>query len=270
MKKIAELSMFAPLAADLKAEKKIFYAALAGALVVHLLAVGLFRVPRIERSAGTKPLFQLRLNPSANETELAMLDDPSLLALPSARGFSRSALVRTIPSPTPQPSRQEHAELLPNLFSDSHTHLLVVEESLQTHLQSRFDRLSPQSQEEPSTVQSLAPVRSICTVSARNVQRKLLSQPSFPILEGSSPPQPTVLRVGVNVMGAVAAALISKPCGNEGADQLAVREASRWRFTALADALEEQLDWFEVTIYWASSMEGSPVPQKKTPTPTPP
>ena len=49
MKKIAELSMFAPLAAALKAEKKIFSIALAVAVVVHLLAVELFRVPRIER-----------------------------------------------------------------------------------------------------------------------------------------------------------------------------------------------------------------------------
>lgn len=239
-------------------------------MIVYLAAIGLFWLPVREQRASANPPFQLRLYSVADGTELAMLDDPSLLALPSSQGFSRPALAQTMLSPIPPPNWQERPEILPHPAAASNNRSLITEPSLQTRLQSAFDRFVPLSQEEPLNLSPLPSAQTTFVISPLKTERRLLQPASLPLLEASAPSQPTILRLSVNNAGAVTAVLISKSCGNESADLFALRELRRWHFIARSDALDDELDWLETTIHWAGTTENVTQPTAESPKPATP
>lgn len=245
----------ATVASGAGAERRVLLRALAVALAVHATAAILFRSPPPPRPSKTASPHQFRLALAAGEEPLAQLFDPSLLALPSARGFSLTALISPLLTPPPRPQWRAQAETLPNLHAEPRGHSVATEPTVQERLAAGFDRLKPMSLEEPLTEAPGAAGGTMFQIVAEGWQRELFSEPDATGLAGGAPLRPTTLRIGVNGAGAVVSALLEKSSGNESADERGLREVVRWHFAARPDAAAGELDWLEVTIHWGSEVK---------------
>ncbi len=238
------------------ADRRVFWQAVGVAIGVHLVALALFRAATEPRATAQPLAASLRLLPLRTETDVDALQDPSLIVMPSPRGFSSGALAQSATSPMPPPAWRERAETLPNLLADR-SGPLVRELKSHERLVSAADRLPPRSQEEPLSPVASTPTRTTFRLMAHEAERKLIGQPVLPLLDYAAPRDPTLLRLGVNGAGAVVTVLLDKTCGNEATDQLAMRDVQSWRFETSRPLRsvgeEEGLDWLTVTISWASA-----------------
>jgi TonB family protein len=234
-------------------------------LIVSLLAaVPLFFVFPNARSAKTTALSERPriqwLPPSDMQQSGAKLPyvvadtlDPSLMSLPSARGFSRAMWSRGAPA-THRPAEWDSkpAYLDPNA-PKTMPPLLNLEPLSQSVLSAtekmpgRSEETEADSYEPPVAVN-----QSVFRVGGTLEARAVLRAPQLPTISNESSLRPTRVRIAVAADGLVRYATVERPSGNDAADARAVELVRQIRFEPQEANASDSLTWGVVRILWAT------------------
>lgn len=186
---------------------------------------------------------------------LEMLD-PSLIALPSSRGFSRDLWARTAPA-------RHQSELWPSQPAFLEPTLpveipvLLPEPRLANAVQAAAVKTTPVADE--ATAELIEPPVTV-RESALQMQgglagRALLRQPPLPRIVSETALRPTRMRVGVAADGLVAFVVLERTSGNEKADAQALDLIRQIRFEpAPVEPAAPKLAWGVVKVFWATDL----------------
>lgn len=164
--------------------------------------------------------------------ELQALTDPTLLALGGSRSFS-SLWLQIPPLPTVDADWKETAQWLGLDAATLGENFLAFARSNTASLHELSFKTTP----EPLAVSPVAmpkPLRTVSTLEVKGAlaQRSLLSEPDLPSWPATDLLLPSEVRVTVDTRGRVISAILQSSSGSNEADQFAVKQARKTRFTA--------------------------------------
>ena len=234
-------------------------------LVGSVLAVGamlvFFRVTGVGRAPVPRQVPHIEWMPAASSSQLhanderyivADMNDPSLMSLPSAHGFSRAVWRRKIEAAQRNLGWNEQPAYLDVTFPGTPPSLLEPV-PLDAAVLSAAEKNPAQSEEsDEQAPQAPAMVNaSVFRVLGPLEDRGVMHAPELPVLSSSVPVRPAQVRVGVGPDGLVRYALLDRSCGNETVDAQAVLLARQFRFEATQSG-DPILTWGIVRFLWAT------------------
>ena len=207
-------------------------------------------VPRIDWMAAT-PSSQLASNDA--HYLIADLLDPSLMSLPSVRGFSRRVWERKLDPTQRSLGWNEQPAYLDAQPPDALRSLLEPE-SLSVAVLSAAEKQPAQSEEPYTEADQPAMTfnRSLFRVLGPLEDREVIRAPGLPVLSSATPVRAMQVRVGVSADGLVRYALLDRSCGNETVDAQALLLARQIRFEEDPTSRPTALTWGIVRFLWAT------------------
>lgn len=229
-------------------------------LGMHTTAFLLFRVTDKVKIAGLTEASRVQwMRPQSPQRPgeislshvLADTLDPSLMSLPSARGFSREMWERGAAS-----AYRAHEWVVRPAFLDAKQpgdfpallRLPPLLELVQTSVQK-----IPPAPEEPAAEAPEPPIvlnQTALRVAGALEGRAIVRAPQLPVVTSQSPLRPTRVRVGVAAGGAVMHASVERSCGNESVDARALELARQIRFEPASPTLAPA--WGIISFLWAT------------------
>jgi hypothetical protein len=234
---------------------------LIGSLLAVVSMLVFFRVTGVRRVSVTRETTHIEWMPAASASQLhtnderyiiADLNDPSLMSLPSAHGFSRAVWRRKIEAAQRSLGWNEQPSYLDVTFPGTPASLLEPV-PLDAAVLSAAEKNPAQSEESDEQAPE-APVMvnvSVFRVLGPIEDRGVMHAPELPVLSSSVPVRPTQVRVGVDPDGLVRYALIDRSYGNEIVDAQSVLLARQFRFEATQSS-DPILTWGIVRFLWAA------------------
>jgi TonB family protein len=178
--------------------------------------------------------------------------DPSLMSLPSARGFSNKLWERDVAT-TYRGVEWTVAPAFLDVKSPATVPDLLPQAPLMQFVQSSA-REYVAATEEPVEPLDLPVVvnRSVIRVAGPLQERAVLSVPALPTMTSVNALRPTRLRVVVSGDGVVRYVMVDRSSGDESADARAQELARQIRFEPLSDPDSRVQTWGVVRFLWAT------------------
>ena len=232
------------------------------AAVFAFQAVFVFALGRRERPVPQRPPFPTLVDLAPEDwatrhaTNLFNLDDPTLLALPSLKGFSGPAWLRFAPLEY-QPGEWVEAPnwlaLDERSIAESFARYLAANETRPPRIADQ--PLPPLQRYEPNFPNDPVPARSRFRVEGPLAGRRLLAAPALTSWAHSELLSNSVVRVTVSGDGSAFSAVLLTESGFPAADQYALGFARELRFQPLARARApggnpEALAWGRLIFLW--------------------
>jgi hypothetical protein len=182
---------------------------------------------------------------------VANMEDPSLMSLPNVEAFSRALWNRqTEPATSPNQPPQSLAYL------DNHPtpEFRPLLDSIPLPQAVRNDADKPlAAYTETFTNNPIPPAHSTIQPSNDLAPYPLLHKPPLPTITNETSLRPSVVRLAMAPDGTVRYAMLTRSCGNETADDHAIRAAYRLRFTRPLEASHPTLIWGTARFLWATA-----------------
>ncbi len=180
--------------------------------------------------------------------------DPSLMSLPSPRGFSRGAWSHLHP-PTQTVFEPERTSsfLLP--VSGMELPVLVAQADLGDVLQAGVERAHVEAGTGVEAPADIAPAKtnSIVHFVGDVAARAVLLMPALPLAPQGVPSRQTRIYLAVGVDGRVRHVTLDRSSGNEALDTEALEIVRKLRFESVSSADPMSLTWGGARFYWAVS-----------------
>lgn len=180
--------------------------------------------------------------------------DPSLMSLPSARGFSQPMWKRGAAAA----HRESNWKRAP-VYLDAHTTpafpALLNQPSLSDAAQSATQKLAPQPAEEADDEPVESPVavnQSVFRISGPLETRPIVQSPPLSTIASETPLRPTRVRAAVAADGVVRYAVLERSCGSEAVDARALELTKQIRFEPLGAVDSQPLMWGVLRFLWAT------------------
>jgi hypothetical protein len=185
--------------------------------------------------------------------------DPSLMSLPSQRGFSGEAWKRWQPAS----HRDSEWSIEPSYLAATKPatlRSLLAQDALPALVQSAAVKIEAETEEPAAEAQEPAmPInQSVFRVIGPLESRQVIRAPELPVLTNQAALRPTRIRVGVAGDGLVRFAVPERLSGNETVDAQALELARQIRFELQADSSAETLTWGAVLFLWATGNGAKP------------
>jgi len=240
-------------------ERGVLWLMLAGSLLGHGGAFFLFRVTDAGDAPGLVGRSQVRAmlpgsegaDRSSVQFMMAAVFDPSLIAIPSARGFSNRMWGHALPASRQALAGEPVPAFLgaqpPGAFPE-----LLAPVPLGTLLQGAT--VWGTDPEEPGSVElrPIAPAanRSVFRLTGGLIERAVVRIPSLPKIASAVALRPTHVRVAVGADGEVRYVALERSCGNEAVDAQGMELARQFRF----ETTGEELQWGVMRFLWATEL----------------
>ncbi len=180
--------------------------------------------------------------------------DPSLMSLPSARGFSQPMWKRSAAAARRASDWNREPVYLdaraPQAFP-----ALLNPPSLSDVAQSATQKLAPQPAEEAGEEPVESPVavnQSVFRISGPLETRPIVQSPQLSTIASETPLRPTRVRAAVAADGVVRYAVLERSCGSEAVDARALELTKQMRFEPLGAVDSQPLMWGVVRFLWAT------------------
>ena len=196
------------------------------------------------------------------QSVMAELFDPSVMSLPSPRGFSRPLWQHGAPVKY-RPADWGAAPAFLERVAVSAMRPLLEQPPLADTVQSMVEKGTAGIGDAAVEPVAVAPSqnRTQFLVSGALSGRAVVHTPVLPVVTNETALKPTRVRIGVAPDGTVRFASLERSCGKETVDAQAVELAQQIRFEPATDPKAPSLDWGVVKILWATELP--PVPQPR-------
>jgi hypothetical protein len=187
--------------------------------------------------------------------------DPSLLALPNQRGFSRRLWRGGPIAQAPPNDWNIRPAFLP--ASEPAGLPLLLERPTLTDLVENLAAKLPATDASTNAAMAFTPVTVtnsyLSVVNGTLGRRELLSQTELPVVTNATPLRATRVRVAVGADGAIQFASLERGCGSEPVDALAINWCRRLQFTPVMGAGTDGAErtWGVVRFDWATVRSSS-------------
>lgn len=196
--------------------------------------------PAFEPAAGRRYLYTL-----------ADLADPSLISLPSTRGFSKTLWRKGQPV-TMRPVDWNIGPAYLKNRPPPAAPVLIVETPLNEALQSMVQKGPIATGAATDPIPSVSGAsRSYLRILGDLEKRPVKAAPEFPVMSVAGGLRPTTIRIAVSPDGVVNYAMLDRGSGHADADQQALQLVRTLRFAASGGRGEDALDWGMARIFWA-------------------
>ncbi len=187
----------------------------------------------------------------------AELQDPSLLSLPNAHGFSAQLWARNaVPTHRDTPWDVAPAYLDPSAPAGFRS---LLDQSPLTEAVQKVEKVPAESEDEPvETVEPTPPFdQSVFQVLGTLESRAIVLAPPLPVITSEVPLRATRVRVAVALDGTVSYAILDRSCGDDTIDARAVELAGKIRFEPLPATGPADLNWGVIRFLWATTRPGA-------------
>jgi TonB family protein len=221
-------------------------------LLISLCGVGASLV--FSRGVAVAQLRELPERPRIQWLPAADTDrfDPSLMSLPSARGFSSKLWGRSAPV-TPQTTEWKPAPSYFDGESDRPLPTLLTLPALANEVQATAMKMPVEAEGLPEeTIEIPAPLnRTVIRVTGALADRRVLEEPVAVTVRSEVTLRPTRVRVGVNTDGRVRFATVERSSGDAAVDGRATELARQVRFEPRVTGAE--VEWGLLRFLWAQA-----------------
>jgi TonB family protein len=179
--------------------------------------------------------------------------DPSLMSLPSARGFSQPLWGRGAAA-AHRPSDWNSKPVYLDAQAPPPFPTLLNPPSLAATAQSSTEKLAPQPEEtgdDPSEAPA-AVNQSVMRIAGALETRPIVHAPPLSIIANETPLRPTRVRAAVAADGVVRYVVLDRSCGNEAVDTQALELTKQIRFEPWGAADSQPLTWGVIRFLWAT------------------
>ena len=189
----------------------------------------------------------------------ADLFDPSLLSLPSARGFTGGLWLHG-PAPAHQPADWRLGPAFVAAPTAGEFRALLDEPPLAALVQATAEKAAVEAPEPTNETIELPPWpnQSVLRVVAGLEERAILKPVALPTVVSDTALRPTLVRVGVGADGLVRYAILERGCGNDAVDVRGLELTRQIRWELLSADAPSTLDWGMVEFFWATQPPAAP------------
>lgn len=226
------------------------------------LAVGAAALGSSFLGSGVKKLepdVQARIRwvrPSSNSARQLLADyfDPSLLSLPSPRGYSRAAWEHLAP-----PSASRYAPVIPPAFlqpTETKLASLLDQPDFTAAVLTGLERREVSNGDDLPALDPVMPATvSVVRVEGRLAARPIWKQPVMPVAPAGLAIRRTRVLLAAGNDGRVRYAVLDRSCGNAALDTEAAALAREIQFEPVAASDPLELTWGAARFSWANAAE---------------